>query len=70
MAVLIGVNMDGSEKLPLLVIREAKVFKNVKNLPCNYRSNKTAWMRSDLFDEYLKKLDAKIGVRIGNRLIH
>jgi hypothetical protein len=64
MTVLVGANMDGSEKLPLLVIGKSgkpRCFKNVKNLPCKNRSNKTAWMTSDLFDEYLKALDAKMG---------
>jgi hypothetical protein len=64
MTVLVEANMDGSERLPLVVIRKSgkpRCFKNVKNLPCKYRSNKTAWMTSDLFDEYLKALDAKMG---------
>jgi hypothetical protein len=64
MTVLVGANKDGSEKLPLLLIGKSgkpRCFKNFKNLPCKYSSNKTAWMTSDLFNEYLKALDAKMG---------
>lgn len=47
LTVLLAANMDGSEKLPLLVIgkyRKPRCFKHVKNLPTTYRNNKTAWM--------------------------
>ncbi|XP_054720508.1 tigger transposable element-derived protein 4-like [Uloborus diversus] len=60
LTVLVGANADGSEKLPLLVIGKSKnprCFKNVKSLPVNYKSNKKSWMTSELFEEYVRKLD-------------
>ncbi|GFR65304.1 tigger transposable element-derived protein [Elysia marginata] len=55
--------MDGSDKLPALVIGKAKnphAFKHAKTLPVCYRSNKKAWMTSTLFEEWLKKLDRQM----------
>ena len=54
--------MDGSEKLPLLVIGKnvkPRCFGNVKSLPVDYRANKKAWMTSVIFEEWLRKLDRK-----------
>lgn len=33
---------------------------NVRSLPVTYRNNKTAWMTSDLFLEWLQTLDRKM----------
>ncbi|GFR94758.1 tigger transposable element-derived protein [Elysia marginata] len=55
--------MDGSDKLPALVIGKAKnprAFKRTKTLPVCYSSNKKAWMTSALFEEWLKKLDRQM----------
>lgn len=55
-------NMDGSEKLPLLVIGKSKkprCFKNVKSLPVTYESNGKAWMTSVLFEKWITDLDQK-----------
>lgn len=60
--VLIGANMDGSEKLPLLVIGKSKnpcCFKNVKSKPVMYESNRKAWMTSEIFGNWLLDLDKK-----------
>ena len=53
LTLLLGANMDGSEKLPLLAIgRSAKPrsFKNVQRLPIEYCSNKKAWMTRKSFN--------------------
>lgn len=59
---MVGANMDGSEKLPLLMIGKSanpRCFKNVKTLPVQYKNNKKAWMTSEIFSEWLSKLDKK-----------
>ena len=41
--------MNGSKKLPLLLIGKSanpRCFKNVKNNPIEYLANKKAWMTS------------------------
>ena len=60
---LVGANMSGTDKLPLLAIGKSKkprAFKNVRKLPVDYEANKKAWMRSNLFEQYLHKLDRKM----------
>lgn len=59
---LVGANMDGSEKLPLLAIGKfasPRCFKGVQSLPVAYESNKKAWMNSELFTKWIKKLDGQ-----------
>ncbi|EPY77151.1 tigger transposable element-derived protein 4 [Camelus ferus] len=59
---VVGTNMDGSEKLPLLVIGKNKnphCFKGIKSLPVYYEANKMAWMTSDVFEQWMRKLDEK-----------
>ncbi|KFP89305.1 Tigger transposable element-derived protein 4, partial [Apaloderma vittatum] len=58
--VVVGTNMDGSEKLPLLVIgkdKSPRSFKDVKLLPVDYEANDTGWMTSELFEQWMHKLD-------------
>lgn len=60
---LIGANMDGSEKLPLFMIGKSanpRCFKNIKNKPVKYTSNNKAWMTSDIFEKWLLDLDKKM----------
>ncbi|GBN51771.1 Tigger transposable element-derived protein 4 [Araneus ventricosus] len=55
--------MNGSEKQKLTVIgksQKSKCFKNVKKLPVDYKSNKKAWMTSDLFQKYLRQWDKEL----------
>lgn len=62
LTVLVCSNMSGSEKVPLLVIGKAsnpRCFKNVKTLPTQYENNKKAWMTSEIFKQWLVKLDKK-----------
>ncbi|XP_010129459.1 PREDICTED: tigger transposable element-derived protein 4, partial [Buceros rhinoceros silvestris] len=57
-----GTNMDGSEKLPLLVIGKNKspcFFKDVTSLPVDYEANDTALMTSEVFEQWMHKLDGR-----------
>ncbi|XP_006884531.1 PREDICTED: tigger transposable element-derived protein 4 [Elephantulus edwardii] len=59
---VVGTNMDGSEKLPLLVIgknRSPPCFKGVKSLPVYYEANRMARMTSEIFEQWMWKLDEK-----------
>ena len=50
------------EKLPMFVIWKSKnprCFKNVKHLPCEYKSQKKSWMNSEIFEEWVRKLDRR-----------
>ena len=59
LARLIAANAVG-EKLPLFVIGKSKkppYFKDVKHLPCRYRSQKQSWIDSILFEEWVREDD-------------
>ena len=50
------------EKLHMSVIWKSKnprCFSNVKHLPCEYKSQKKSWMNSEIFEEWVRKLDQK-----------
>ena len=71
MTVAVCANMDGTEKLELLVIGKFQnpiCFKNVKKLPVEYLANKKAWMTSDIFEDWLRKLDKKFA-REGRKVL-
>ena len=58
---LAAANATG-EKLPMLVIgKSAKpgCFKNVKSLPCRYRSQNKSWMDGNILTEWVRQLDNK-----------
>ncbi|XP_070385946.1 tigger transposable element-derived protein 4-like [Dermacentor albipictus] len=60
--IMVGSNMSGTEKLPLLVIGKSKrprCFKGAKSLPVLYEANKKAWITQQLFSDYVRKLDRK-----------
>ncbi|NXF37952.1 TIGD4 protein, partial [Nyctibius bracteatus] len=60
--VVVGTNMDGSEKLPLLVIgknKSPRCFKDVKSLPVDYEANDMAWMTLEVFERWMHKLDER-----------
>ena len=62
LTVMVCANMSGSDKLPLLVIGKfanPRCFKNLKTLPTQYENNKKAWMTSDIFTSWLKKIDKR-----------
>ncbi|GFV49385.1 tigger transposable element-derived protein 6 [Trichonephila clavipes] len=53
--------MDGSEKIsPLVIGKSAKprCFKGRNSFPTKYRSNKKAWMTTELFNEWLVSLNS------------
>ncbi|GFU62156.1 tigger transposable element-derived protein 6 [Trichonephila clavipes] len=53
--------MDGSEKItPLVIGKSAKTrcFKGINSFPTKYRSNKKAWMTTELFNEWLVSLNS------------
>ena len=50
------------DKLSLLVIGKSakpRCFKNFKQLPCVYKSQKKSWMDSENFVEWVRKLDRR-----------
>ena len=50
------------EKLPIFVIGKSespRCFKNVKHLPCRYRSQNKSWMDSILFEEWVREIDQR-----------
>ncbi|XP_060084269.1 tigger transposable element-derived protein 4-like [Ylistrum balloti] len=54
--------MDGTKKLPLLIIGKSsrpRCFKSVKTLPLPYLANKKAWMTGDLLKNWLSNLNRK-----------
>ena len=58
----VAVASAAGEKLPIFVIgklAKPRCFKNVKSLPCRYRSQLKSWMNSFLFDEWVNERDKK-----------
>ena len=65
---LLGANMDGTDKLKPLLIGRAKnprCFKNIKMsaLGVDYQSNGNAWMTSSIFSDFLKKWNRRLGIQ-------
>ncbi|XP_037801949.1 tigger transposable element-derived protein 4-like [Penaeus monodon] len=53
------------EKLPMFVIGKSKsprCFKNIKHLPTQYTSQNKSWMSSEIFEEWVRKVDRKFRV--------
>ncbi|GFU18231.1 tigger transposable element-derived protein 6 [Trichonephila clavipes] len=53
--------MDGSEKItPLIMEKSAKLrcFKGINSFPTKYRSNKKAWMTTELLNEWFVSLNS------------
>ncbi|NXL91996.1 TIGD4 protein, partial [Alectura lathami] len=64
--VAVGASMDGSEKLPLLVVGRSKsprCFRNARSPPVDYEANGTAWMTSGVFERWMRKLDERFQAR-------
>lgn len=62
LTLLVGANMDGTEKLPLLMIGKSanpRCFKNVKSKPVEYVNSPRAWMTGPLFENWLLKMNKK-----------
>ena len=50
------------DKIPMFVIGKSvkpRCFKGIKKQPCRYRAQKKRWMTSNLFEEWVRKLDRK-----------
>ena len=61
--VLVCVNMDGSDKRPLLVIgksNQPRRFRGIPTLPTPYTSNPSAWVTSNIFRKWLIELNRDI----------
>jgi hypothetical protein len=72
LTVLLASNAIGSHKLRPLVIGHSKKPRcfnglNLSQLPVTYKNNSRAWMRSDIWEDWLRYIDA--GFRIQNRKI-
>lgn len=60
--VLVGANMDGSEKLKMVVVGKSKhprCFKGVRMLPVTYHANGKAWMTQAIFETWLREEDRR-----------
>jgi hypothetical protein len=70
--VLLCVNSDGSDKQVRIMVGKSMkpcCFKNIKKLPVKYYANKKAWMTTTIFTEFLRALDASMGVQSRNILL-
>ncbi|XP_033869613.3 tigger transposable element-derived protein 4 [Acipenser ruthenus] len=62
LTVVVGANVDGTEKLPLLVIGKSAnpcSFKSVKSLPVDYESNSKAGLTAEVFEKWVRKIDER-----------
>ena len=60
LTVLVCVNMDGSDKRPLLVIgksNQPRCFRGIPTLPSPYTNSSNAWMTSTIFRKWLIELN-------------
>ena len=67
---LIGANMSGTEKFPLLAVGKSnrpRAFKN-KEIPVKYEANLKAWMTAKLFEDVLRVCDRRLGQQ-GRRVL-
>nr|XP_037276006.1 tigger transposable element-derived protein 6-like [Rhipicephalus microplus] len=62
--VLLCANMDGSEKVPALVIGKSaspRCFKGKRKLQVSYVANHKAWMTREIFAQWLREWDERLG---------
>ena len=67
---LVGANMSGTEKFPLLAVGKSnrpRAFKN-KEIPVKYEANSKAWMTAKLFEDVLRAWDGRLGQQ-GRRVL-
>ena len=67
---LVAVNMDGSDKCPLLIVGKSwqpRWFRGVQQLLLPYSNNKNAWMTGDLFRTWLADFERDMAKK--NRFI-
>lgn len=66
LTLLLAVNMTGTDKLKPLIIGKSKkprCFAGVKSFPVDYTANKKAWMTSELFAEWLLRIDKQMKIQ-------
>ena len=57
-----GSSKCNRRKTAMFVIWRSKnprCFKNVKHLPCEYKSQKKSWMNSEIFEQWARKLERR-----------
>ena len=67
---LVAVNMDGSDKRPLLIVGKSwqpRWFRGVQQLPLSYSNNNNMWMTGDLFRTWLADFERDMAKK--NRFI-
>lgn len=72
-SILLGANMDDSEKLKSLMIGKSskpRCFKNIKSLPMAYCTNKKAWITGELFNKWIQSVNAHMEKRQRNILLY
>ena len=63
LTILVGANMDGSEKVDLLIIGKfanPRCFKGIRSFPAQYSHNKKAWMTSDIWTKWIRAFNNKM----------
>jgi len=63
LTLLLAINMTGTDKLKPLLIgksKNPKCFTGIKSFPVEYTANKKAWMTSELFVEWLLRIDSQM----------
>jgi hypothetical protein len=61
--VLLAYSVDGTDRLPPIVIRKSenpRCFKNVRQLPTKYVVNRKAWVKQSVFTDILRAVGAKM----------
>ena len=70
-SILLTANMSGNDKMQIVVIGKSmnpRCFKNVKHLPVDYYANSKAWMTSDIFSKWIKKVDRTMRIQ-GRKIV-
>ena len=63
LTLLLGANMDGSDKLEPLVIGKSanpRCFRGIRSVPLPYEANKSAWMTSIVWTKWIKGFNSKM----------
>ena len=67
---LVGANMSGTEKFPLLAIGKSNRPRALENkeIPVKYKANRKAWMTAKLFEDVLREWNGRLGQQ-GRRVL-
>nr|XP_042907817.1 tigger transposable element-derived protein 6-like [Parasteatoda tepidariorum] len=66
LTLLLAANEEGLEKLPPLMIEHSekpRCFAKLKSFPFKYRAKRKAWMKSEIFGDWLKSLDKSMRMK-------